>query len=80
MGVFGHIYGTIAKLWQTIKNLLYIPLNDSPEENMVKAIFLDSLIFLKDLIQQLIGSLTTSISSIKTGVAFLAHHYSGTKD
>jgi hypothetical protein len=47
---------------------------------MVKAIFLDSLIFLKDQIQQLTGSLTTSISSIKTGVAFLAHHYSGTKE
>jgi hypothetical protein len=44
---------------------------------MVKAIFLDSFMFVKDYFQQLSGSVFDSIISLKSGVVFIANHYGG---
>jgi hypothetical protein len=52
MGIFTPIYEAITTVWNTTKSIVFSPLQARPdEENLVKAIFLDSFVFVKDYCQ-----------------------------
>lgn len=81
MGIFAPIYETLATVWNATKSIVFSPLQQRPdEENMLKAIFLDSFFFVKDYFHQLSGSVFDSIISLKSGFVFIAHQVGGTSE
>jgi hypothetical protein len=69
MGIFGNISDTIGNLASAFKSLIYRPFDS--EENKVKAIILGSIVFMKDSVVAVSGSLSSILDTLRQGLTSL---------
>ena len=72
MGIFGNISETIGSLSQAFKHLIYRPFDRN--ENTAKAFVVGSLVFCKDAVGALSGSVGSVAASLKQGAVFLVNY------
>lgn len=63
MGIFGNLSDTLSNLTTAFKSLIYRPFDT--DENKLKAVVFGSLVFMKDSISVLSGSVVSILDTLK---------------
>jgi hypothetical protein len=69
MGIFGNLSDTLQNLTTAFRSLIYRPFDT--DENKIKAVVVGSLVFMKDSVFALSGSVVSILDTLKQGVSFL---------
>ena len=71
MGLFGSISTTVAGISTAFKSLIQRPFITYHQENTVKAILLGSVVFVKDSLWVLSGSVSSVYETLRNGFSVL---------
>jgi len=69
MGIVGNLSDTLQNITSAFKSLIYRPFDS--DENKIKAVVFGSLVFMKDSVSALSGSVISFLDTLKQGVSFL---------
>jgi len=72
MGLFGNISDTLNNLTSAFKILVQRPFQQ--QDNKLKAVVVGSLVFVKDSVSAISGSVTSVFESLKKGVSFIVQY------
>jgi len=69
MGIFGNLSDTIGNLATAFKSLIHRPFES--DENKVKAVLVGTIVFFKDSVSTISGSVGSILDSLRQGLTFL---------
>ncbi len=72
MGIFGNLSDTLQNITTAFKSLIYRPFDT--EENKIKAVVFGSLVFVKDSVSALSGSVVSVLDTLRQGITFLVQY------
>jgi hypothetical protein len=72
MGIFGNLSDTLQNITTAFRSFIYRPFDT--DENKIKAVVFGSLIFMKDSVSALSGSVVSVLDTLKQGLTFLVHY------
>lgn len=72
MGIFGNLSDTLQNITSAFKSLIYRPFDT--DENKIKAVFVGSLVFVKDSVSALSGSVVSVLDTLRQGLTFLVQY------
>lgn len=72
MGIFGNLSDTLGNLASAVKSLIQRPFDR--DENKVKAVLFGSIVFIKDSVMAISGSLGSIVESLRAGANFFVQY------
>jgi hypothetical protein len=72
MGIFGNLSDTLGNLANAFKSLISRPFDS--DENKVKAILVGSLVFMKNSVSAVSGSVGSILDTLRQGLTFLVQY------
>jgi len=66
MGIFGNLSDTLQNITSAFKSLIYRPFDS--DENKIKAVVFGSLVFMKETVSSVSGSVVSILDTLKQGV------------
>ena len=66
MGIFGNLSDTLQNITTAFKSLIYRPFDT--DENKIKAVVFGSLVFMKEAVSSVSGSIVSILDALKQGV------------
>lgn len=72
MGIFGNLSDTLQNITTAFNSLIYRPFDT--DENKIKAVIFGSVVFVKDSISAVSGSVGSILETLKQGLTFLVQY------